>query len=149
MPRLNPTRPGSALWHSEISRCATIFVNIFQILRIPPNITRYAKTVPFTAARALLDHSLAQGKTCCNAVRNNSRAVISDLKRILQWQHSAPRIFLSPSFPLPILAKSRGAPSGERDFARIGRGKEGEKGKRAPSRCATICQSRKHKVLKF
>ena len=156
MPGRKPARP---VFHCGIPRsavAATVFFNLFPILRIPFKHHRICKNGRIYAARAVPDDSLAQGKTCFDAVRKVSRKTTygssSDLEaNIAVAAFRANNLFLSPSFLLPILTKSRGVPSGERDFARIGRGKEGEKGKGPPSRCATIRQSRKyknHEILK-
>ena len=80
--------------------------------------------------------------------RQRCHHVKASVNQTLQRQHFLP-LTLFLSFPLPILAKSRGGPSGERDFARIGRGKERRGAARAPARCGRICQSKKYKIHKL
>ena len=66
-------------------------------------------------------------------------------------QHFVP-LTSFPSFPLPIFAKSRGAPSGERDFAKIGRGNakigRGKEGRRRKGARALRCDLSKGKIQK-
>ena len=69
--------------------------------------------------------------------------------RTLLQQHFVPLTFF-PSFPLPIFAKSRGVPSGERDFAKIGRGKEGRRRRKRGARGALpFVKGKNTKIIKF
>ena len=50
----------------------------------------------------------------------------------------APFLLLSPSFPLPIFAKSRSPEGAPRDLAKIGRGKEGKKARGTECCCSKV-----------
>ena len=78
----------------------------------------------------------------------NEAADLHTVNEELRQQHFLVVTFF-PSLPVPILAKSRGCPSRGRDFARIGRRREGGGAARTPALWARICQSEDCKIHKL